>query len=132
MTMPHAYDKDPNGFWLCRCGLPKQNRVHGGLMAYTGPVDPSEVADVVDSQVIDQAIREVAGGAVSFSANEVRPLLPRVKSSLIGQRFQSLIKAGEIVKTTRRVPSTDPGTHGHEIAVYTRGPMLRAKGKANV
>ena len=77
-------------------------------------------ADDQDVSVVDQAIRTVAARGVSFSANDVRPLLPPLRSNnLVGARFLALKGAGEIRRVTGQyVPSTEPSTHGHVIALW--------------
>lgn len=76
-------------------------------------------ADAWDRHVIDQAIREVAARGVPFSSNDVRPLLPAVRSALIGARFLAARKRGEI-RRIGYVPSTDPGTHSHPVALWEK------------
>lgn len=78
----------------------------------------TEASDEQDVAVVDQAILNVAQRGVPFSANDVRPLLPRLRSNnLVGARMNSLrmrrliVKIGEVV-------STDPGTHGKKIGLY--------------
>lgn len=81
-------------------------------------------SDDQDIAVVDQAILTVAERGAPFSANDVRPLLPALRSkNLVGARFTSLRKAGRIRRhkvngMAQYVPSTDEGTHGHPIAVW--------------
>lgn len=74
-------------------------------------------ADAQDRAVIDQAIRAVAARGRPFSANDVRHLLPVVRTSLIGARFLAAAKAGVITRIGY-VVSTDPGTHARPIAQW--------------
>lgn len=85
-----------------------------------GQEQVTTASDAQDVAVVDQAILAVAARGRSFSANDVRPLLPVLRSrNLIGARFTALRKAKLIVRVKGSyVPSTDPGTHGHPIAVW--------------
>jgi len=74
-------------------------------------------ADAQDRLVIDQAIRAVANYGHPFSANDVRPLLPLVRTSLVGARFMAASKAG-LIRRTGWVTSTDPGTHARPIGLW--------------
>lgn len=76
-------------------------------------------ADDQDRKVIDQAIRAVAQSGKPFSANDIRPVLPRVRAALIGARFLAASKRGEIRKVGF-VQSTDPGTHAHPVALWIK------------
>lgn len=68
--------------------------------------------------VIDRIIREVAARGRPFSANDCRPLLPPgVRPALIGARFLAASKRRQIRKLGW-VPSTDPGTHAHPVALW--------------
>jgi hypothetical protein len=82
----------------------------------------TDTSDNHDINVVDQAIRAVASRGSVFTANDVRPLLPALRSNnLIGARFQALKKAGVIRRVKGQyVPSTEPGTHGHPIAVWEK------------
>lgn len=76
-------------------------------------------ADEQDRRVIDQAIRAFAANHRPFSANDLRPMLPVVRKSLLGSRFLAAAKRGEI----RRVgyePSTEPAAHGRPTAVWVK------------
>lgn len=68
---------------------------------------------------IDTAILRLARLGVPFSVNDCRDDFPDVNGSVIGGRFNALGKAGLIVKTGNRVPSTLPNTHGHELHEWT-------------
>lgn len=68
-----------------------------------------------EKSLIDQGIRAFAETGQPFSANDLRPLLPDVRSSLMGARFMAAAKAGRI----RRVglaTSTKKNTHGKDVA----------------
>ena len=67
-----------------------------------------------EKALIDQAIRAFAATGQPFSANDLRPLLPDVRSSLMGSRFMAAAKAGQI----RRVglaTSTKKNTHSKDV-----------------
>lgn len=75
-------------------------------------------SDDQDRAVIDQAIAVFAATGRPFSANQVRPVLPAIRSRrLIGARFLSAAKRGRIVRVGY-VASTDPRTHSHPVAVW--------------
>lgn len=78
-------------------------------------------SDSQDIAVVDQAILTVAGRGGLFSANDVRPLLPVLRSNnLVGARFRALAGLKRIHRVKGMyVPSNDPGTHAHPIAVWT-------------
>lgn len=74
-----------------------------------------------DRKVIDQAIEAYAKTEERFSINELRELLPDVRSALIGSRFMAASVGGRI----RRVgltPSTKKNTHGKDVAVWLGVP----------
>lgn len=89
----------------------------------------TDASDDQDIAVVDQAIKAVAERGRPFSANDVRPLLPELgRRNLIGARFTSLRKAKVIRRhkldgQPQYVPSNDPGTHGHPIAVWVSGEI---------
>src|SRR5690349_21527181 len=55
---------------------------------------------------IDAAIRRWAAKGVEFSANDLRDEFPGVSGPIVGGRFDAASRAGVIVATDRRVPST--------------------------
>lgn len=78
----------------------------------------TEASDDQDIAVVDQAILNLAATGGRFSANDVRPLLPELRSkNLIGARFNALRMRRLIVKVGE-VTSTDRGTHGKRVALY--------------
>lgn len=83
-------------------------------------------SDDQDRAVIDQAIRAVAERGEPFSANDVRPLLPPgIRPALVGARFLAASKRRQIVKVGW-VPSTDPGTHAHPVALWVAAEAAAA------
>lgn len=78
----------------------------------------TENGDTQDVAVVDQAISRFAASGARFSANDVRPLLPALRSNnLVGARFNAARMRRQIVKVGE-VISTDPGTHGKKVALY--------------
>lgn len=77
-----------------------------------------DASDDSDKSVVRRAILEVARQGAPFSPNDVRPLLPKLRSNnLIGAMFLSLLHAGEISKVDE-TPSDDDGTHYKKVGVY--------------
>jgi hypothetical protein len=71
-----------------------------------------------DRKVVDHAIRFVASQGQPFSANDVRPLLPEgLRPALLGARFRTAA-LHNVIRRIGYVPSTDPGTHAHPIALW--------------
>jgi hypothetical protein len=78
----------------------------------------TEASDAQDIAVVDQAIETFVQSGRPFSANDVRPLLPPLRSNnLVGARFSAFRTRKQIVRVGY-TPSTDPGTHGHPVAVW--------------
>lgn len=71
-----------------------------------------------DASLVDRVLAARIKRGGRFSLNDLRPQLRAVRSrSVIGARVNAAARRGEI----RRVdytPSTDPGTHGHPVAVW--------------
>lgn len=70
-----------------------------------------------DRKVIDQAIDAFADSRRPFSANDLRDLLPDVRSALIGSRFLAAAKQGRIRKVGL-VTSTKRNTHAKPVAQW--------------
>lgn len=78
----------------------------------------TEASDQWERDVIDQAISAMVERGRPFSANDVRPLLPPgVRPALVGARFRTAALHRKI-RRVGYVPSTDPGTHAHPIALW--------------
>jgi hypothetical protein len=78
----------------------------------------TDASDGQDIAVVDQAILTVAQRGLPFSANDVRPLLPPLRSNnLVGARFNAL-RMRRLIRKVGETPSTDKGTHGKPVAVY--------------
>lgn len=107
------------------CGLPEGNARHHDQPATTvaqarARVDARAAATITDTdrRAIDVAIRHVGAAGRSFSANDLRPLLPDgILGSAVGPRFVAAARAGLIEPTGRYVMSTDPATR-HRLAEW--------------
>lgn len=79
----------------------------------------AEAADLLgyDRAIIDQAIVAFAELGQPFSANNLRDLLPDVRTSLLGSRFYAASCAGTIVRVGV-VPSTKENTHHKPIELW--------------
>lgn len=79
----------------------------------------AEDADVTgwDKAVIDQAIEAFATAGEPFSANDLRPLLPEVRSALMGARFLAAVNRGQI-RRVGFVTSTKRNTHAKPVGSY--------------
>jgi hypothetical protein len=73
---------------------------------------------------IDAAIRRWAAKGVEFSANDLRSEF-EVTGAVVGARFNAAAKAGVIVDTGKRVPSTLPSTKGHEVRLWRGAQAAR-------
>lgn len=74
-------------------------------------------ADQWDRRVIRQAIDAFAATGLPFSMNDLRPLMPAVRKSLLAKAFVAAEHAGDIRKVGT-TPSTLRSTRGHHINVY--------------
>lgn len=68
-----------------------------------------------DKKTIDQAIHAFAGTGRPFSANDLRPLLPEVRSALMGARLYAASIRGLIRKCGQET-STKKNTHAKPVA----------------
>lgn len=85
-----------------------------------GMAQVTAASDDADRAAIDQAIARAAATGLTFSANDVRQLLPPgIRAPLVGARFMAASRRGDIVKVGF-TPSTDPGTHAHPVAIWRR------------
>ncbi|WP_032914750.1 hypothetical protein [Streptomyces sp. NRRL B-11253] len=71
-----------------------------------------------DQHIVEQAIFLYGTDHDTFSANDLRDLLPEQGCGFLGAAVNSLRQAGVIEHTRQYVPSTSPATHGHPIAVW--------------
>lgn len=89
------------------------------------------LADIADQSswdrfLVEQAIFAVGQVRDTFTANQMRDLLPELGRGFLGAAINSLRRGGVIEHTGRAVPSTSPATRGHRLAVWT----LTARGRA--
>lgn len=70
-----------------------------------------------DSKVIDQAIEAFAEQGRPFSMNDIRPLLPEVRPSLIGVRFTNASRRGYL-RRVGMTPSLKRNTHLKPVALW--------------
>lgn len=82
-------------------------------------IKQAEDADVDgwDKKTIAQAIRAFSGTGLPFSANDLRPLLPEVRSPLIGGCFLGALHQGVIRKVGAET-SLKKNTHCKKIALW--------------
>ncbi|MFJ2110550.1 hypothetical protein ACIOEX_01255 [Streptomyces sp. NPDC087850] len=76
--------------------------------------------------LVEQAVYIYGLANDTFSANDMREVLPEMGHGFLGAAFNALRGGGVIVSTGRLVPSTSPATKGHGIHVW----RLSAKGHA--
>ncbi|TFI30099.1 hypothetical protein [Streptomyces sp. 4R-3d] len=76
--------------------------------------------------LVEQAVYAYGLANDTFSANDMRDVLPELGHGFVGAAFSALRGGGVIVTTGRLVPSTSPATKGHGIHVW----RLTAKGHA--
>lgn len=71
-----------------------------------------------DQFLVEQAV--FAFGLINdtFSANDLRDVLPELGHGFLGAAFNSLRQGGVITHTRHYVPSTSPATHGHPVAIW--------------
>lgn len=79
-----------------------------------------------DQHLVEQAILIYGLEHAEWSCNGLRDLLPPLAAGYLGAAINSLRTAGIIEHTGRMVPSTNPTTHGHRIAIW----RLSLKGHA--
>lgn len=70
-----------------------------------------------DRAKVEAAIRQLAATGRPFSANDARAL-HGVKGGVVGATFTALRQAG-VIRACGDETSTDPGTHGHRIFLWT-------------
>lgn len=98
--------------------MTEQLTIDGAALRDEGMARVEAASDDGQRSVIDQALAAVAARGRTFSANDVRPLLPPgIRPALVGARFMAASRRGEIRKVGW-VASTDPGTHAHPVAQW--------------
>lgn len=103
----HGFHPDQRPFHTC----PELEKLAGIQATNDAASDDTKAS-------IDAAIKRWAAKGVEFSANSCRDEFPGVTGAVIGGRFSVAAKAGLIVDTGKRVPSTLPSTHGAEVRVW--------------
>ncbi|MGW8846565.1 hypothetical protein ACWGNE_02180 [Streptomyces xiamenensis] len=71
-----------------------------------------------DQHLVEQAVLIYGLDHAEWSCNGLRDLLPPLAAGYLGSAINSLRTAGIIEHTGRMVPSTNPTTHGHRIAIW--------------
>lgn len=74
--------------------------------------------------LVEQAVLVFGSEQDTFSANDLRDVLPELGHGYLGAAISALRGGGVIATTGRLVPSTSPATKGHGIHVW----QLTAKG----
>ncbi|MFF1499708.1 hypothetical protein ACFVZR_07490 [Streptomyces sp. NPDC058316] len=71
-----------------------------------------------DQFLVEQAAFHYGLANGTFTANDMRRVLPEMGHGFLGAAINSLRTGGIIAHTGRAVPSTSPATHGHRLAVW--------------
>lgn len=71
-----------------------------------------------DRFLVEQAVYAYGLANDTFSANDLRNVLPELGRGFIGAAINSLRTAGILEHTGQMVPSTSGPTHGHRIALW--------------
>lgn len=71
-----------------------------------------------DRFLVEQAVYAFGLANDTFSANNLREVLPDLAHGHLGAAFNALRAGGVIEHTGTYVPSTAASTHGHPIAVW--------------
>jgi len=79
-----------------------------------------------DRFIVEQAVFAFGLANDTFSANDLRSVLPDLAHGFLGAAMNALRASGVLEHTGRYVPSTSPATHGHPVAVW----KLSVKGRA--
>ncbi|MEV6547929.1 hypothetical protein AB0M57_04370 [Streptomyces sp. NPDC051597] len=68
--------------------------------------------------LVQQAVLHIGITNSEFSCNDLRDILPELGHGFLGAAINALRNADVIEHTDRMVPSTQPNTHAHRIAVW--------------
>ena len=104
----------------CGCHIEKQGHSIAcaeGAIRRDHALGATTAAHLDDAAKVDAVLADFIRRGREFSSNDTRARLAGVKGSVIGARFNAAARSRQI----RRVgytPSTDPGTHGHPVAVW--------------
>ncbi len=71
-----------------------------------------------DRFLVEQAVWHFGLLNDTFSANQLRDVLPELAQGFLGAAINSLRTAGILEHTGQMVPSTSGPTHGHRISVW--------------
>ncbi|GGX49296.1 hypothetical protein [Streptomyces noursei] len=71
-----------------------------------------------DRFLVEQAVWHFGLANDTFSANDLRDVLPELAHGYLGAAINSLRTAGLIEHTGQMVPSTSGPTHGHRLSVW--------------
>lgn len=71
-----------------------------------------------DRFLVEQAVWHFGLANDTFSANDLRNVLPELAQGFLGAAINSLRTAGLIEHTGQMVPSTSGPTHGHRLSVW--------------
>ncbi|MEV0779231.1 hypothetical protein [Streptomyces sp. NPDC050428] len=84
--------------------------------------------------LVEQAVLVFGWEHDTFSANEMRDVLPDLGHGFLGAAINSLRQGGIIARVPGEgVPSTSPATHGHRLTVWklsAKGVEIAAKRRA--
>lgn len=92
-----------------------------------------------DQFLVEQAVFAFGLANATFTANDLRDVLPEMGHGFLGAAINALRSGGVIEHTGNSVPSTSPATHGHRLAVWQLSPRglavaaertARAQGRA--
>jgi len=91
-----------------------------------------EIADQSswDQFLVEQAVFHFGQRHDTFSANDMRDVLPELGHGFLGAAINALRTGGIIAHTGYMVPSTSAATHGHRLAVWqltTKGRQIAAR-----
>jgi hypothetical protein len=94
--------------------------------AATAPADGTNsleqrAQDDADVALLDAVILAFARNGRPFSANDMRPHIPEVRSALISGRLATACNAG-LIRAVGYTPSTLPSTHNARVRVYAPRP----------
>jgi hypothetical protein len=81
-------------------------------------LDSIVAASTWDRFLVEQAVYAYGLANDTFSANDLRNVLPELGRGFIGAAINSLRTAGLIEHTGQMVPSTSGPTHGHRISIW--------------
>ena len=84
-----------------------------------GHTQVTAASDDQDIAVVDQLIREHAALGRPFSINDIRPLVPALRSmNLLGARFRAAALRGDIAPTGRYPLATYASSRGRRVTEW--------------